>query len=472
MTNPAARVRRFVARHRLWAPGARVLAAVSGGGDSVALAHLLAELAAAGEITLAGVAHFNHQLRATADGDEALSRALAADLGVPFDVGRADVAAAAAAARRSVEVTARDSRYAFLESARVARGADVVAVAHTRDDQAETVLLRLLRGTGTHGLRGIRPRRDRIVRPLLGFGRDELRALLAARGAAWAEDETNADLGQPRNRIRHDLLPRLARDYQPGVVALLARLADLAAADDAWLEAAADTAAADATSNHAGTWRLDTAALHALPAALAHRVVRGTLERAGARRAVRAADVDRVLGVCRSAHAAPVVVAGVRVERFSTDAVLFSRAGVPAAPPLPARLLEVPGRVEVPECGAGCRVWAEGPIKKSRAPAPSPHCLLIDAATGRGPFTVRGRRPGDRLRLAGLGGSKSLQDLFVDRKVPRAERDRVPVVADATGQVVWVVGVAVAESVKVPAAADDVVVLKFEWPDGSGPEAT
>ena len=169
MTNLAARVRRYVVRQRLWPRGSRVAAAVSGGGDSVALLQLLGELAASGDLVLAGVVHLNHQLRATADRDEALCRRLAADAGVPFDAARVDVAAAARAARCSVEVAARDARYAFFEQARTRLGADVVAVAHTRDDQAETVLIRLLRGTGTRGLRGALPRRGVVVRPLLGL---------------------------------------------------------------------------------------------------------------------------------------------------------------------------------------------------------------------------------------------------------------------------------------------------------------
>ncbi|MGE4085650.1 MAG: tRNA lysidine(34) synthetase TilS [Vicinamibacterales bacterium] len=472
MTNLAARVRRFAAREGLWPRGARVVAAVSGGGDSVALVLLLAELAAAGDLVLAGLVHLNHQLRPTADRDEALCRALAESHGVPIDAARRDVAAAARAGRRSTEVTARDLRYALFEEARVRRAAEVTAVAHTRDDQAETVLFRLLRGTGPQGLRGMRPRRDLIARPLLACGRDELRRYLAARGASWSEDETNADPAIPRNRIRHELLPQLTRLYQPALPRVLARLADLAAADDEVLAAAADTAAARLSSEVAEGWRLDTQALAAAPPAIAHRVVRGLLARAGAARAVRVADVDRVLAACRTAQARPVRVAGVLVERFSADAVLFNRGGIAAAASLPPRMLEVPGLVEVPECGAGWRLRAEGPIKQGRAPAPSRHRLLLDAGTGSGPFTVRGRRAGDRIRPAGAGGSKSLQDLFVDRKVPRALRARVPDAADAAGRILWVVGVAVAEGAAAPAGAGDVVVLNFERPASPGPEAT
>jgi tRNA(Ile)-lysidine synthase len=471
LTNLAARVRRFVERHELWPHGARVVAAVSGGGDSVALVHLLRELETAGHVVLAGVAHLNHQLRPEAGSDEAFCRALAGAAGVPCDVARADVGVAAAAARVSVEVAGRDARYAFFEDVRVARGAHAVAVAHTRDDQAETVLLRLLRGTGTHGLRGALASRGGVVRPLLTCGRDELRAYLAARGVAWLEDTTNTDTALLRNRIRHDLLPRLVRDYQPGAARLLARTAELAHDDDAYLTAAADTAAGAVSSNQGEGWRVAAAALLALPPAIGRRVVVLTLQRAGATRAVRLADVERALDTCRSAQAAVCRVAGVTVERFSAEVVLFSRGDAPAGRPMPPRTLEVPGQVEVPECGAGWRLRAEGPIKRQSAPKPSRHRIVLDAAQGLGPFTVRGRRRGDRLRPVGLGGTKSLQDLFVDRKVPRNERDRTPVVVDAAGRILWVVGLALDEAAAAVEGADDVVVLNFERPDGSGPEA-
>ena len=201
---------------------------------------------------------------------------------MPIDVARVDIAAAAAAARCSVEVAARDARYAFFEAARQRFGADAVAVAHTRDDQAETVLLRLLRGTGTRGLRAALPARGGVVRPLLGCGRDELRAYLERRGARWVEDETNADTSLLRNRIRHDLLPRLVRDYQPAAPRILARTAEVAHDEDAYMTAQARAAWAEVVAPGPRGWRLDAGALRRLPAALGRRVVRLALEAAGA----------------------------------------------------------------------------------------------------------------------------------------------------------------------------------------------
>ncbi|MFO1078979.1 MAG: tRNA lysidine(34) synthetase TilS [Planctomycetota bacterium] len=278
MTDLLARVERDVERHGLWAPGARIVAALSGGADSVAALLLLADLARAGRVVLAGAAHLDHQLRTEAAADAAFCRALCGRLAVPYVEGVADVRRRALEWGGSIEAAARRERYAFLESARLQLAADRIAVAHTADDQAETVLLRLLRGAGTRGLRGILPARGRIVRPVLGCRREELRAFLRARGQSWTEDASNADVSVPRNRIRHELLPLLAARYQPAVTRLLARTAEVADAEDALLEAMAASAYARAVERGASGLELRTMALVVLPLALARRVVRQALD--------------------------------------------------------------------------------------------------------------------------------------------------------------------------------------------------
>lgn len=472
MTDIAARVRRFVARHRLWAPGARVVAALSGGSDSVAQLWLLRELEAEGAVTLAGAAHLNHGLRPTARRDEAFCRALCARLDVPLVCETIDVAAAARASRQSIEVAARRLRYACLERARHATGADRIAVAHTLDDQAETVLMRLLRGAGPHGLRGVPSRRGAIVRPLLSSTRAELRAALAARNESWVEDETNADVSVPRNRIRHELLPLLAERFQPAVARVLARTAEVAAAEDAYLEALAADLAARAVRKSRHGVRLALPTLTDAPLALQRRVVRRALADAGARRAPDLADVDRALEVCTPSGPRAAEAAGVRVERFSPGTVLLEEGGRPTAPqPIAERTLTVPGAVEIPEIEPGCRVRAHWPIEEGTAQAAvrGRVALRKDVAS---PLVVRGRRPGDRVRPVGLGGTKKVQDLLVDRKVPAGERDRVPVVTDASGKIVWVAGHAADADAVAPSGEYDVIVLTFEQPGAPGSEGT
>lgn len=463
-------LRTDVERQGLWPAGARVVAALSGGADSVAQLLLLVDLAATGAVTVAGAAHLDHHLRPEAPRDQAFCQALCVRLGVPFVARTVDVAALAGQWRTSIEAAARRARYAFLEDARVELGADRIAVAHTLDDQAETVLLRLLRGAGTRGLRGILPVRGRIVRPLLGCTREALRADLAARGEAWCEDATNADLDVPRNRVRHELLPLLTARYQPAVTRLLARTAAVADAEDALLEALAEEAGRQVVEPAPGGQALRPSGLAGLPLALVRRVVRRAVETAGAPRGVTLADVESVLAVCGDGGPRAAWAAGVRVERFSADAVLLVGTRTPRFPAvLPVRHLTVPGVVELPEAGTKCRLRAERPIQWTGVVSPDGTQVAL-ASTVPTPLTVRGRRPGDRMRPVGLGGSKKLQDLLVDRKVPRRIRDLVPVVTDATGRIVWVAGQAADAEAVASAPASDVIVLTFEPPDVPGSE--
>ena len=273
-----ARVGRTIRQDCRVAAEDRVAVAVSGGSDSVGLAWLLAELSARDRgPAVAGLLHVNHLLRGSeSDADEAFCRALADRLELPIAVARVDVAAHARDARVSIEVAARDARYGFFESALPSLGATLVATGHTMDDQAETVLLRLLRGAGTRGLSGIRARRDNVIRPLLHCRRADVRNLLVSRGETWREDVSNNDVSIARNRVRHELMP-VVTGIAPGGVRALARLA-LQAQDD---EAALMRAATDfgpslvlSTGEGNGGVEVDAVMLSLMPPALARRLIR------------------------------------------------------------------------------------------------------------------------------------------------------------------------------------------------------
>src|SRR5258706_5630782 len=234
------RVRKTIERHALCPSGSRVLIGLSGGSDSVALLFLLRELSEHGGFDLAGVAHFNHQLRSAAGRDEAFCRELADRMHLRIVVESADVKGYARGRHLSVEDAARRIRYDFLERSADALGADRIAVGHTQDDQAETFLLKLMRRAGLTGLGGIYPRRGRVIRPLLDASRAELRAHLSERGERWMEDETNADLDNPRNRIRHVVLPELDDTAGGPTRPAIARAAGLMRDDGQWLDELAD----------------------------------------------------------------------------------------------------------------------------------------------------------------------------------------------------------------------------------------
>jgi tRNA(Ile)-lysidine synthase len=273
------RVQQTVSEQALFGAGDVLIAGVSGGADSTALALALAEVAPRLGARLAGLAHLNHQLRDAADADEACCRALAARLGVAFDSRRVDVAAEARAGRTSIEDAARTVRYLFLSEVAAAHGATRVAVGHTRNDQAETVLLRLARGAGPVGLAAIYPRAGQVIRPLLDTRRSEVEVWLRQRGQTWREDESNQDRTIPRNKVRHELLPWLIEAFGAGVVDVLARQAALSRDDAEWFELVA-TETADRLVIQDGTIvTLEQGALGALHPAIGRRVVLAALRR-------------------------------------------------------------------------------------------------------------------------------------------------------------------------------------------------
>src|ERR1700731_3200204 len=234
------RVLETIARHAMIRSGDRIGVAVSGGADSVALLRLLAELRAQLGIQLY-VLHFHHQLRgAAADEDELFVAHLAREFGFDFVADRADVAGEARRNGWNLEDAGRRLRYEFFASAAASRGLNRVAVAHTADDQAETVLAHLLRGTGLAGLAGIYPVAGLIIRPLLEIRREELRDYLSVLGQSWREDATNQDTTRMRARIRHRLLPLLQQDFDPSSVTRLARLAGSAREEEAFWRALED----------------------------------------------------------------------------------------------------------------------------------------------------------------------------------------------------------------------------------------
>ena len=449
------RVIRFARRHDLWRPETRVIAAVSGGSDSVALLFLLRDLHERGELMLDAVAHLNHAIRgAAADEDETFCRLLAERLNTAFVSTVVDVPAHARRDGVSIEVAARRARQRFFTDVRSSRGADAVATAHTRDDQAETVLLRLARGTGLRGLGGIAPRRDALIRPLLQCSRLELREELSSRSEQWREDETNRDLTNPRNRVRHELLPYLQREFNPSIADALARLANLARADEAVLDELAAAAALRVSKTVGSNSVIDGAALCALPAAVARRVIQKAFAALGANLTT-LKDVDLVravaAGECRSAQ-----LCGVRVEHSGGCVVL-----VQDVPHLTSFRfdLPIPGYVRAPD--AGWVLKAAGPQPPRRTRPTSPDEVEVEAAGLGTALVVRSRQSGDRLRPLGLGGTKKVQDVFVDRKVSRLERDQVPIVTDDRGRIVWVAGHALAEEFRVTDRTNAVVVLKL-----------
>lgn len=413
MKNPSIKEKTlaFCRAQNLLPPGCRVLCALSGGADSMALLSLLEELA--GELALrVTAAHYNHRLR----GEESLrDAAFAADWcksrGIPLRLGEGDVAGEARRRRQGVEETARAMRYAFLEETANILGADYIATAHNADDNAETVLLHLLRGSGLDGLCGIPPRRGRLIRPLLAVTREEIEAYLQARGIPHVEDASNADPRFARNRLRREVLPVL-RDLNPAFVPrLTANLEHLRAHRD-YLDAQAQALIRDAQPRQGGL-ALPAGVLAQAPRTLALRGVKLLLARMG-RHQVSAVHLEAVLRLAESQDPSAWIPLPQGLEaRREYELLVLSPACAPPPAPL---VLE------------GCGRWDWG------------DWILTIAAQGEGwrfgdlafPLTLRSRTPGDRLSLPGRG-SKSLKKWLIGEKIPQKQRDILPVLADARG---------------------------------------
>jgi tRNA(Ile)-lysidine synthase len=394
----------------------RVVVLFSGGRDSTCLLDLAVRLA--GPVT---ALHVNYGLRPGAGADEAHCRAVCERLGVPLAVRRAG------APRGNVQAWARELRYAEAEQL-----PGTIAAGHTATDQVETVLYRLAASPGRRALLGMPARSGRLVRPLLEVTREETAAYCQARGLPWREDPSNAE--SVRGRLRAELIPLLRQVHPAAEANILRTVEQLREEADALAAALPD----DATL--AGL-----AALPPAPARLAIQRMADAAAGADARAPSLARHVAAILALSRHGTAALDLPGGLRaVAEYGR--LRIERAG-PPSPPAPTQL-DVPGRAAF---GAGV-LTAElgGPIGDGT--------LAADALAA--PLEVRAWRPGDRMRPLGLGGTRSLQDLFTDRKVPRAERHALPVVL-SDGEIAWVPGVATGERFRVTAATTEHVRLAW-----------
>jgi tRNA(Ile)-lysidine synthase len=404
--------------------GEPLLVMVSGGGDSVALLDIADRLGAR-----VSALHVNYGLREDSSLDEALVQQLCAERNIPLTVEHV-----ALPGEGNLQDAARDARYALAE--RLAEGD--YAAAHTASDQAETVLYRLAVSPGSRALHGMAARRGRLVRPLLGVTRDELREYLRSRGIEWREDPSNADRRFARARVRHDVLDAL-RELSPAAERTIAETARQLRDEADVL----DVVVADALKELGGGPAISLSALLEQPPAVSRLVLRALAERAagasegggGARssRPLSRREADEILALGGSGTKSLDLGGGLRaVAEYGT--LRFTRESDAAAPE--AVRLSVPGRARFGDWEVEARAGGPGDVTVSDI----------------GPeLTVRAWRDGDRMRPVGLGGSKSLQDLFTDRKVPRALRRTLPVV-ESEGEIVWVAGVAVGERF---AASDD-----------------
>jgi tRNA(Ile)-lysidine synthase len=436
------RVLHFIREHGLIQPGDRVAAAVSGGADSVALLRLLLELRDDLGLVLS-IAHFNHKIRgAEGDEDENFVAHLATAHGLELYREAADVPTFAAEHKLSLETAGRQLRYAWFRKLIDAGTLDKIATGHTLDDQAETILMRLIRGAGTKGLSGIHPvhmlGKGAIVRPLLATRRHQIEVYLSSLDQPWRTDATNADRRHLRNRVRHQLLPVLERDFNPSIVEVLSEMGEVARAEDHYLDRAAGEALGSVLTCDADPDRLtlDTGRMQELPLALRRRLIRAAAERLGLTLEFRHVEQVLRLAAQTGGAAEAQLPDGWVALRSGRELCLLRRSQTLQRPCSYEYRLPVPGEVFIKEIGSRIKAFTAA---VPQAKAGYNREMLLDASAAGRELTVRNWRPGDRFWPAHTSGPKKVKDLLQRKKVTDPARALWPVAASGD-RIVWVRG--------------------------------
>ncbi len=453
------KVKQFIRKERLLEQGERVVIGFSGGPDSTALLEVLSLLKDEYDLMLVP-AHLHHGFRGEeADGDLRFCEQHAARYGLELVSERIDGPALAREQGLSVQEAARDARYDFLLRTAAACGASRIALGHHADDQAETLLICLLRGTGTRGLTGMPPQRQPgIIRPLLKLRRSEILAFLRERGAAFRQDSSNEKDRYLRNRIRRELLPLLHERYSANLTETLCRTAEILREDEACLETAAREAFRPEAMPEG--LALDAPAVAHLPRALARRVVRLAIDAAGSGLAgITFRHVDAVMDLLHAGGSA----ARIHLPRGLVVAKVYGRLEFKTGRDAPSRLeafgIPVPGSEQIAPLGIDV-VSEIVPAGGCGAPA-APDTAALDLDKCALPLAVRTRSAGDVFYPAGFGKRKKIKRFFIDQKIPWGRRDRVPLFVDRYDEIVWVGGYRADARFAVDADTSRVLLLKI-----------
>ena len=430
-------------KYKMFKAGDRVVAAVSGGPDSAAMLHALHTRSEELGITL-HVAHLNHGIRGEESNlDEAYVRNLAQAYGLQCIVGRADVPAEKKALREGEEEAARTVRYKFLADTAANIDASKIAVGHNKDDRAESVLMNIFRGSGIDGLGSIRPVRGMIVRPLIDTNRADIESYIKEHGLGYRTDTTNQDTTYTRNRVRHELLPLLERDYNPQVKNALVRLAEMACDYSDFVRQAGVSALRHSAQSNG----VDAELMTDMPPALRDQILRAEILRHnGDLKDVTFEQVQRVVEALKTGEDFSISLPSGRI--WATTEGNLLRIGPRPRRPDTGRFeaaVRVPGTTTISQIKL--RVQASI-VEDPTARKTSKNELLVDAAAIKGELRVRSIEPGDRIAPFGMNGTKKLQDVLVDGKIPQEERGAVALVVDDE-KVLWVIGVLSSESIRV-----------------------
>ena len=454
---------RYIEQHRLLERGDRLLVAVSGGPDSLCLLHVLRALAPRYDLDLI-IAHLDHGIRPEARREAEAVRSLAAAWSLPFEGAAIDVPAYRSGRRVSASEASRIVRFRFLLEAAKKHGAGKIALGQQLDDQAETVLFNLLRGTGPDGLAGILPRRSygpvELIRPLLGITRREIERYCLDHKLEPARDASNLKTDYTRNRIRLELIPYLEKRYNPNLKTSLAQLASLAAADRELLGSEARKMFVEVAGWKKDRLIMKRAALNALPEALRGRVAyRALLEFVPGKRISRR-HVEQLLRLAEKpgpSRALPLPGGAQACSNY--EQLILSPERIGPGGGFPDMPLQIPGWTRLPGRCAGVEAFFSDPAGLKWPP--QPHQAYLDYDSLPGPLELRSRWPGARFHPQGAPGAKKLKDFFIDQKIPRRRRDSCPLVTSGS-KVVWVTGVRIAHPYRITGNTTNVLVLELK----------
>ena len=468
-------VRQTISEFNMVAPHDRILVAVSGGIDSVVLLHVLRTLAPELSLRL-GVAHLNHGLRGKdADADTDFVASLAGQLQLPFHRAKQDTRTYQKQQRISLEEAARRLRYTFLEKVCCDHSYQKVAVGHHADDNAEQVLIQLIRGAGLASLAGIPPiRDDRIIRPLIRISRQQIEEYCRVAGLSYVTDETNFDRRHLRNRIRSDLIPILRKDYNPALIQSLNRLSEIIRDENRWTEDLTDVQFRLAvTGMKSGQLRFSLSRLRDCMPALQRRIIRRAVTLVkGDLRQIGFNHIEAVLQLVADHEASggihlpdriEITAAGRELIVFKHDTDLRTASQKATEQRRFSYRIDLPSTtpvtIAVPEAGVRVVFSIVGDNFPADLRGAGQLQAFFDMDRLHFPLVLRNIQPGDRFLPLGAGGTQKVKKYFIDHKVPARHRASCPLLV-SEHQIVWVVGHRVAETAKVTASTTK--VLKAE----------
>ena len=457
------KVKKTINKYQMLESGDRVIVGVSGGPDSMALLYVLNQIKKRYHVVLK-VAHLNHGFR----GEEALREAqfveeMAKKLWIPFELRSFDVPSYKKTSSLSSQEAARVVRYQFLEEVREQFKASKIALGHNANDQAETLMMWLLRGSGPRGLSGIPPVREGvIIRPLIETTREEIEAFIKEREIPFVIDSSNQQDQYLRNRVRHELFPLLREHYNPQLVKSLVQTASILRTEDEYLENIAQDLLKDiVVSRERESVVIDCKGLLALPLAIQLRCLRGALEHVkGDLRQISSTHLYDIIKIVSQdePHKLLKLPEGIRVEKSYHHLTVRHQQSAP--PPFHYYFNSIPDEVSIEEIGKEIKFKTlEGGDHLVRKE--NPHRAYLDCEKVKMPLTIRNARPGDRFQPLGMKGEKKIKDFFIDKKVPLVERKRIPILlfGDVVG---WVGGMRISHRLRVTGGTRKILKIEIE----------